>query len=492
MVTRGLTVGLLACAILSEWCSAYCRFDGCDGYRSFSLDTDDGLATGRTRTWQLRKPWVVPYPEGHCVVNSGGVLVCTSSRGGPGWDNRSVPGLVAFDPEGHPLWNSTDIFNTSALPIADLNGNVFASDGFNLVALASTGQPLGPPALISPNMGNLHSLAATHNNVFVLPSTDRDVATYLTNGVPLGSMWLNATVDGCHGTYTATQSALVSGFRAVFPTQFRPDNASCTVAQADCRLFAIDIYRRLVGKMIQAWNVSIPCGSPSSFTHALPSADGFPQVDAPALHDARAVFVSLATMLPDHHLSCVAAVNEQNPVLSARVQCFHDDGVNVSRTYDLAVPDQSVQALSHLALGPFHHNASTNHTGDPNSLLLISFASLTWRAINFSRTSGQPLDIMTFGLVAEQEFVYVPGCPLMMLAGNQTGCRDAFLVARAVAGSQLFLLQVQFARASSQVTVVHSVALPLNATFCSGQMVLFAETQIAVPMDTGIVFIDTQ
>eukprot|EP00730_Choanoeca_flexa_P007137 TRINITY_DN12285_c0_g1_i10.p1 TRINITY_DN12285_c0_g1~~TRINITY_DN12285_c0_g1_i10.p1 ORF type:complete len:449 (+),score=73.07 TRINITY_DN12285_c0_g1_i10:102-1448(+) len=235
--------------------TAICRMNGCDEARTFHLNATAPAA--------LSVAGFIAQPQLQCIANLEDLVVCTSVLGGPSWNQSAIPGLTAYSADSNtPVWNSTEIFSSTAFAFSDLQGNVFASDGFVLVATSAEGQPLGQPIIITPVLGDFSSLTATHNQVFVLPAKHGDIATYLSNGVPLGALWLNDTQHNEYGTYVSAAPAVVYQSRFYLATQFQSVTPTTHDGTA-CRLYAVDVHRTLVGKMIVAWNVDYICPSRS-------------------------------------------------------------------------------------------------------------------------------------------------------------------------------------------------------------------------------------
>jgi hypothetical protein len=240
-----------------------CRFDGCSAGRSFFLGVLNLTAfVGRLPGSALPSSYT-RFPSAQCVSTLDSQIACTSRAGGSPLEPNTVPGLVAFALRAQGAlelsWNWTDLYNSSSLPIADLQSNIFATDGFVLLATSSNGTPLGQPVLIIPTMGPVHSLMATYNDVLVIPSLTTDIATYLNNGVPYSELWLYGTLQGVPGLYLTFSPGVVDNTNFYVPMRFAPGQGARGLPSAQCLLLAVEVRRAQVGKMEVLWNHTFVC-----------------------------------------------------------------------------------------------------------------------------------------------------------------------------------------------------------------------------------------
>lgn len=244
-----LLLSILSLSLTKTTHAASCRFDGCDASRSFHLGDVDSS----------KSPFVLnetAYPGLQCSLAKQAALICTSKFGGPSESDVDAPtpgvaGLIALNLSGAIKWKTHQLYATTALPIIDINGNSFSVDGTVLVAYTLQGESLGQNVLIKPSMGTCFSMTATTNSVFVITSQASDIATYLTNGVPLAPLWLNTSLPN-HAivTYFAISTPVIAESRVYVLTAL---DAEHVPYRGLCRLYAFDVHRTLVGKIDIAW-----------------------------------------------------------------------------------------------------------------------------------------------------------------------------------------------------------------------------------------------
>eukprot|EP00045_Choanoeca_perplexa_P002441 m.24517 g.24517 ORF g.24517 m.24517 type:complete len:438 (-) comp11522_c0_seq1:88-1401(-) len=435
---RGST--LLLTAVIYVAHAEVCRLNGCDDARSFHLD--------RPMPSGFSVAAVVPQPELQCVANVNDFIVCTSGRGGPAWNKLAIPGLTAYSiDDGSMIWNSSEIFNTSGFAFSDLDGNTFASDGFIFIAVSTTGGLLGPPVIIAPVMGDLHSLAATHNQVFVLPSTNSDVATYLSNGVPLGALWLNATIDGVYGTYVSSAPVVVSQDRFYMAAQFQAEKSSS--ATPPCRLYAVDVHRELVGKMIIAWYANYSCPTESD------------------------VLRSEATVLRSNSLLCYIASSPQG---HDQVQCTNDQGSSSS----IVTSASCAGTIVSLALVQYNSNTLLASCVLPDAsvtLLQLDLSAYTHTSTNLTKVLPSHL--------AQAEVV--SRCPMMTFNATAPDSSGLLLAFADTANNSTELVMLA-GDEQGQVRFVNSTSLPADVGTCKQQLLAF-ETRLALVTDSSLVLL---
>lgn len=257
-----------------------CQFDGCDCFqtRSFRVNLTDASAGGSTAA--------AGYPLSSCT-SWNGMLVCTTqnatiSKQQPGVYAIRLGSGVGAGPAPRVAWASKQVVGTDALPLLDLAGDSFSVDGLALFGANADGVPLGLPVVITPFIGPVHSMTGTTNNVMLIPSKHKNIAAYLTNGVPHASIWLNDTIQGQQGTFTALHTPVVFSTRAIFMTQFHaaastpsqplppPQTTGRSSNRTSCRLYALDVKRSIAGRLSVPWFVDTAC--PASFNPQTPPA----------------------------------------------------------------------------------------------------------------------------------------------------------------------------------------------------------------------------
>jgi hypothetical protein len=414
-----------------------CRLNGCDDARSFHLD--------RAISPHLSVATIVSQPRLQCVANVNDFIVCTSGRGGPAWNKEAIPGLTAYSlDDGSMMWNSSEIFNTTAFAFSDLNGNTFASDGFIFIAVSPQGGLLGQPVIIAPVLGDLHSLAATHNQVFVLPSVASDVATYLSNGVPLGALWLNASFDGSEGTFVSSAPVVVRQDRFYMASRFQAVEPISSVA---CRLYAIDVNRVLVGKMIVAWYVNYTCPIQTN------------------------VIRSEATVLRSNNVLCYVAGTSHG---QDQVQCDSDLETSSKRVATMSCDG----TITSLALTDYNADvllATCVHTNSSVTLLQLN--------LNSSSHASTALDGILPARLSSATMV--PRCPMMTfnMSASETGIMLAFTEPSSNSTELVMLAS------SPAIRYVNSTVLPPDVGTCNQQLLAF-DDRVALVTDSALVILE--
>lgn len=202
------------------------------------------------------------------------LAVCTSLRmGGPlglALETGGGPAAVLVATYGWAAVanHSTLVGGTGALPLCSLEAAAVVSDGFNLAEVDAAGHSMGVIPVLPPLAGGVFSPAPSTNGLLVLASRRGSLASYLTNGVPHASIWLNTTGGGGGGggTYVARAAPVVvedrvfvlAGLqRMVGRVEAEVDAAAAAAGDTPHRLFAVDLHRTLDNRMTVAWNASL-------------------------------------------------------------------------------------------------------------------------------------------------------------------------------------------------------------------------------------------
>ena len=259
--------------LLATWivpiCTASCPVVDCDFVGSGFLP--DQLPTV-VQPMNNLQAWSVPCPRARCS-SVDGIVACTSLPSPPPVDLPSHPGvsttpasrLVAAinGSTGDQLWISTHL-SADATPLIGQSGPIVLSNGYQLLGLTLAGDLVGPLIPILPPLGPVWSTTVTTNDVFILASTHRDTAAYLTNGVPHASIWFNATEAGTPGTFVVVAQPRVVETRVYLLTRFLAANTSALPSvppSTACRLYALDVNREIVQRLQVAWFWSFSCNT---------------------------------------------------------------------------------------------------------------------------------------------------------------------------------------------------------------------------------------
>lgn len=252
-----------------------CPAEACDPARTGQIGSDPaGLRTlpvgPLAPLWAWRPTRLVGAAALRCGVAETGGVVCTGGDGG-------VVSLSTAT--GQTIWNITDYWLSGAVgfPLLSVGGGAIVSDGTALVGVDDAGTPLGPVIPIrmpSP----VYSLGLTLENVIPLVSIYGACApkcgwlvTYLSDGIPHASDWLNDTSTG--QCYAATSMPIVSAnhtsgeltSRIYIPTavvdpQNHPQSHPSTVTR--CRLVAEDVSSTMNNRLSRAWHFDYFCTPP--------------------------------------------------------------------------------------------------------------------------------------------------------------------------------------------------------------------------------------
>ncbi|KAL3886077.1 hypothetical protein ACJMK2_026100 [Sinanodonta woodiana] len=242
-------ISLLIFTILPSSCGFY--IDGCPLY---------GCRPSGTFAYQLNVPinatiaWVSnffvgPLPKGQGCVGNLENLVCQSNGPGP-----LDVGYVAINAdEGYELWRN-GYLRFPTLPVMDSDGNVFGTDGDSLTLNDADGH-LEPVINLKPTLRPVFNMETADDDFLLIVSEQGDITVWQTNGVPVTSTYLKGTEQGIQGTFIPIATPAVNGSRAYILTQFVPDTGQMVKPGLFemRRLYAIDIFDRMVEQLVIAW-----------------------------------------------------------------------------------------------------------------------------------------------------------------------------------------------------------------------------------------------
>ncbi|XP_033125036.1 uncharacterized protein LOC117123281 [Anneissia japonica] len=227
------TLGLSGCPLIA-----------CDPSGGFSFSGNPPLSNVTLR-WQNNQG-LAGDPDLGCIGISNRI-VCPLRTA-----NSTLVGIDAQS--GELVWRDS-LLHFPSMPLMDFYSNTIACDGSLLVPFDSEGHLRGTPIPFSPPMNPVFSLTLTDNDAFIISGYDGKLVTYLMNGIIHASIFLKASIDGVNGTFVPIITPVVSGHRAYFLTQFRPDSRGHK-SKSDApiyRLYAVDILRQAVDRMKTIW-----------------------------------------------------------------------------------------------------------------------------------------------------------------------------------------------------------------------------------------------
>ncbi|XP_060608501.1 uncharacterized protein LOC132760497, partial [Ruditapes philippinarum] len=190
-----------------------CPMYGCrpSGSFSFYFQVPQGNASIQWMSDFVFDP--VPIPLG-CVSDSVNI-VCLSN--GPFSEDKGYISL--FNENGTIKWRDRKL-NFPTLPLLDNYGDVTGSDGKKLVHYDANGKSY--PTIPCEGLLPIFNMALVGDSFLLLVSQKGMIVVRETNGVPVGSLTLNATLGGVNGTYLPIAQPVINEQRFYILTQFSP------------------------------------------------------------------------------------------------------------------------------------------------------------------------------------------------------------------------------------------------------------------------------
>ncbi|KAL4223810.1 hypothetical protein ACF0H5_017275 [Mactra antiquata] len=224
-----------------------CPMYGCRPSGSFSY-AFDAPRYNATIGWSVEN-FVGPIPEAMGCVGNSVALVCQSNGPGP-----ADTGLMSLDlSDGKVRWRDP-ILRFPVLPVMDVDGNIWASDGFNLMHYDTNGKPISDQIRLDPDMRPLLGINYIPDNDFILlVSGNGQITTKTSDGTPMAELVLKGSVERANGTFLPVAPAVVNGNRFYVLTEFAPDNGAEVGNLGLQRLYAIDTFSRMTGRIEIAW-----------------------------------------------------------------------------------------------------------------------------------------------------------------------------------------------------------------------------------------------
>uniref|UniRef100_K1QTC3 Uncharacterized protein n=1 Tax=Magallana gigas TaxID=29159 RepID=K1QTC3_MAGGI len=213
---------------------------GCRPSGTFSYDLDV--------TNNVSLAWPRPFRQAEspdtlgCLGNQE-LVVCQG-------DGRINRGYVSLNVDNGSLVWSDKVLNHPSLPIMDVYGDIVGTDGRKLVMYEVDGT-LVKPIVNEKNLSPVYSITFSDNNIFAIVSKKGLLVTVESNGVPHAFMDFRGSEERMNGTFIPIAPPVVNGHRIYMLTAFRPDNNKSELSMR--RLYAVDIFNVLSGKLKVAW-----------------------------------------------------------------------------------------------------------------------------------------------------------------------------------------------------------------------------------------------
>ncbi|XP_062603981.1 uncharacterized protein LOC134265786 [Saccostrea cucullata] len=217
-----------------------CPMYGCRPSGTFSYDLDI--------TVNVSLAWPKPFKQSSskdllgCVGNEE-LIVCQG-------DGQTHRGYISLSVQnGSLVWYDKVLYRPT-LPIMDIYGDIVGTDGNKLVKYEADGT-LEKPVINEENLSPVYSITFSDNNIFAIVSKLGMLVTVESNGVPHSFIEFRGWEERMNGTFIPIAPPVVSGHRIYILTAFRPDGKKSTLSMQ--RLYAIDIFNVLSGKLKIAW-----------------------------------------------------------------------------------------------------------------------------------------------------------------------------------------------------------------------------------------------
>lgn len=193
----------------------------------------------------------VPRPLG-CVSDSVSI-VCPGN--GPFSDEKGYFSL--YTENGTIRWRDRKL-HFPTLPLLDNFGDVTGSDGIKLIRYDADGKVY--PAIPCDGLYPLFNMALVGDSFLLLVSEKGLIVVRETNGVPVGSLTLNATYGGVNGTYIPIVQPVINEMRFYLLTEFiELQDTHLNINNArNRRLYAIDVHQTISNRITVAWYKDFP------------------------------------------------------------------------------------------------------------------------------------------------------------------------------------------------------------------------------------------
>ncbi|XP_060072987.1 uncharacterized protein LOC132552810 [Ylistrum balloti] len=204
-----------------------------------------------------------PLPNTLGCVGNPNNIVCQSN----GLKNV---GYISLDVGTGSLAWASSLLRFPVLPVMDIFGDIIGTDGHYLVMIEDSGKML-QPIKIEDVLFPMYSLLISANNLVLLVSESGAVIVYETEGIPEASIWLTGTVQRANGTFLPVAAPILHENRCYILTEFKPDEGSPGANDPAVlglqRLYAIDMYQRMVDRLHITWyfNFERETGSRNQF-----------------------------------------------------------------------------------------------------------------------------------------------------------------------------------------------------------------------------------
>ncbi|XP_045190958.1 uncharacterized protein LOC123547769 [Mercenaria mercenaria] len=189
-----------------------------------------------------------PLPSALGCVSDSVNIICPSN--GPFSEDKGYMSL--FNENGTIKWRDRKL-HFPTLPLLDNYGDVTGSDGIKLVHYDADGKSY--PSIPCEGLAPLFNMALVGNTFLLLVSQNGMVVVRETNGVPVGSLTLNATFGGINGTYLPIAQPVINEQRFYLLTEFAPLQGITRNTKRNRRLYAIDVHQSISNRITIAWHV---------------------------------------------------------------------------------------------------------------------------------------------------------------------------------------------------------------------------------------------
>ncbi|XP_033757608.1 uncharacterized protein LOC117339989 [Pecten maximus] len=250
--THYIFVVLLFCTVFRT-CNAQavnaCPSYACNPRGSFSYSLKyPNSSQNAYIAWKSNFP-IGPLPNTLGCVGNPNNIVCQSN-------GVKDVGYISLDVGTGSLAWASSLLRFPVLPIMDIFGDVIGTDGHYLVMIDDSGKMLSP-IKIADVLFPMYSLLISANSLILLVSRSGAVIVYETEGIPEASIWLTGTVQQTNGTFLPVAPPILHENRCYVLTEFKPDEGSPGANDPSIlglqRLYAIDMYQRMVDRLHITW-----------------------------------------------------------------------------------------------------------------------------------------------------------------------------------------------------------------------------------------------
>ncbi|XP_013382757.1 uncharacterized protein LOC106153396 [Lingula anatina] len=263
-------------------------------------------------------------------------------------------GYVSVNPINGSIQWTDELLRFPPLPIMNIGGDIIACDGNSLVYYFNSGKMNGKAITMEPSERPVYSLTMANNNLFFIISRQSGrLITYTTDGIPMGSIYINDKINSQTGAFVPIAQPVIAGHRVYILMEFKVNNGGTQPSAPILRLYAVDLRDIMVQiiKVIWIYNFTSEVETPRSF---LGDIGGYLPNDDPS---------GPRLMVYRHYVYLVIPA-ETNDVASSgtngvknRLLVFHDNGTSgtLKYTQDLDVVRMAAEESLNTAVPKPHH-----------------------------------------------------------------------------------------------------------------------------------------